>query len=1113
MMRRPRSKLLTLLAGLLLTACGGPLRDRLDTGNTIADLQAAKVSPATRLSGDARDKAISAYQDYLQRYPASAESDRISRRVADLLLARAGDSMAAVSVSAEQSAAAQRDYAEAIDLYQQLLAGAPGSLESAQLRYQLARAYEESGQTAQATHALQQLVRQEQVAADPKLYADAQFRRGELLFSAGEYGSAERAYRAVLGLGRSVPVYAQARYKLGWALYNQARYADALSVFTDLIEEKLQADTSPDTYLATLSRADQEQMDDVFRGISLCFSHLGGADAVETHFRQRGQRRYATRVYRDLAGLYVEKGFYSDAAETLRAQAGQDPLSPGSADLSIQVVELYRHAGLLQQELLARAALVEEYGLNPAYLERHPLSSQPALRQEIQISLIDLAQQHHSSALKGGGEAAFENAERWYRSYLRLFPEAAQAPRMNLGLAGLYYDRGQYAQAAAEYERTAFSYGEHALTGRAGRSALEAHQRRVATMAPERREPAALAAAAGALRFVDRFPDDPEAPAVLAEAGTELLQQGQLEQVVTYNEQLLQRAGLPPPLQGVAWSLIGQASFKAGEYATAEQAYRQALVTVPVTSPGYPALQQGVTASLYKLAQQQRSQGDRSASSKLFLRAAEESAEPDMRARARYDAGADLLALEQWAQAVGVLKRFVADHADHPLQQQARRKLAYAYERAGRPKAAAAEYLRLTGGDGGDRTLEREALLRAAALQRQAGDGGTAIRTLERYLSEHPQPPILLVEVHRQLAQLHREAGNTAQRYLALSNLVAAHRAAGPEADDSSTRLAAAASLELADRRSAEFRRIALVEPLDKSLSAKLGVLQSAIEAYEAAKAYQRKAVVTAANFQVAEMYRELGMALLASERPRDLNPLEDEQYERLLREQAEPFREKAIKIHQGNLRLMSGGYYDQWIDRSLQQLARSWPERYARNERGESLVAGQQADRGRQSIGWKRTHQQALALMRDRQYSEAEQVWKAALESEPGHPLAALNLAIAYGQQGKLSEAGGMLRRLLRDNPGNSIAYNELGVIERRSGQLREAEDAYRKAIRLRPDYALPHWNMGVLCDLYQQDADCAMHHYRSYRRLATDSDGVDLWIADLVKRYPDRRWERRGE
>jgi cellulose synthase operon protein C len=78
----------------------------------------------------------------------------------------------------------------------------------------------------------------------------------------------------------------------------------------------------------------------------------------------------------------------------------------------------------------------------------------------------------------------------------------------------------------------------------------------------------------------------------------------------------------------------------------------------------------------------------------------------------------------------------------------------------------------------------------------------------------------------------------------------------------------------------------------------------------------------------------------MTSERPEGLSPLELEQYELAIEEQAYPFEEQAIEVHESNLKLISRGVYNKWIEKSLQKLAEFVPARYAKPEENSGIIA-----------------------------------------------------------------------------------------------------------------------------------------------------------------------------
>src|SRR6202043_2642531 len=136
-----------------------------------------------------------------------------------------------------------------------------------------------------------------------------------------------------------------------------------------------------------------------------------------------------------------------------------------------------------------------------------------------------------------------------------------------------------------------------------------------------------------------------------------------------------------------------------------------------------------------------------------------------------------------------------------------------------------------------------------------------------------------------------------------------------------------------------EFMRIKLVVPLKKSLVEKRKAMEAALKAYEQAADYQVSDVTTAATFESAELYRQLAKDLLSSERPKNLSKDELEQYNVLLEEQAFPFEEKAIKLHEVNVGRATDGADDEWVQKSFAALAQLNPGRYGKVEIGEQQV------------------------------------------------------------------------------------------------------------------------------------------------------------------------------
>jgi len=233
----------------------------------------------------------------------------------------------------------------------------------------------------------------------------------------------------------------------------------------------------------------------------------------------------------------------------------------------------------------------------------------------------------------------------------------------------------------------------------------------------------------------------------------------------------------------------------------------------------------------------------------------------------------------------------------------------------------------------------REAILQAADLYDKAGNSAKSRAMLEAFVKRFPQPLNPAMEARSRLSAMAAKAGDSSAHDYWLKEMIAADRAAGASRTDRSRVLAAKATLTLATPVREDFTRIKLVAPLKKSLAEKRKAMEAALKAYSQALDYQVAEVTTAATYESAELYRQLAKDLLSSERPKNLSKDELEQYNVLLEEQAFPFEENAIKLHQVNAARAKDGEYDEWVQKSFDALAQLNPGRYGKVEVGEQLV------------------------------------------------------------------------------------------------------------------------------------------------------------------------------
>jgi cellulose synthase operon protein C len=191
---------------------------------TIKDLEGNQVDVSTDPpQGVDANKAMDSYRRFLDLNAGDAGlRAEALRRLGDLNL----ESSESERIERELVTNEGLRATEAIHLYSALLKAYPKYGRNDAVLYQLARAYELNAEPDKALAALDQLV-----ASYPnsRYIDEAQFRRGEILFSSKSYPAAQSAYEAVVKAGPTSAYYNQSLYKHGWSLFKQGENERSLS--------------------------------------------------------------------------------------------------------------------------------------------------------------------------------------------------------------------------------------------------------------------------------------------------------------------------------------------------------------------------------------------------------------------------------------------------------------------------------------------------------------------------------------------------------------------------------------------------------------------------------------------------------------------------------------------------------------------------------------------------------------------------------------------------------------------------------------------------------------------------------------------------------------------
>ena len=953
----PRKRFLAL--AICASASLGGCASQFDPGTTLANLPAATLPPEPQVELprvalpvliDSYEKALAANRDPKTRR-------QIQLRLADLEMER----LEQLQADNPEMAVA---YSEAVRHYEALL---QTSADDDYLAYRLARARALDGNLPGSLQALENIV---DTAPESPFIAEALFRRGEAAFSQKKYRAAERDFAAVLAQGES-PFTQNARYMLGWSQFKDARYRDASNTFLGLMDLLLAEDQPEKRPLEELEKGERRLADDTLRVLALGFNYLGGAEVIEsfnpqqpdTNSTDQSGRSYQHLLYRALGDWYAESERYRDGAQTFLTYVEKNPQSREAPAMHVRAVEILQQGNFPSEVVPAKREFVTRYGIRSLYWQNADEELHSELRGFLKPWLEELARFDHARAQALAKEAgnpknnrktaaraeresrtAFLAAAELYGEFIETFPGDDKAPQLTFLMAESLNDGGEYARAFDAYNRVAWGFTEEtqqtpANAVEAGYAAIlmagEMHKREkeveLANLWLDRKTETSL-------RFADSWPGDRRALPVQLDAAHNLFEQYRHAETIAAAEKA---AGWQPPPDAKQRRsiliLLGHSHFETENFPAAENAYSQLLAGMASTDPEYLNTRDRLQSSIYKQAEIILKQVQLTTDSMEFVAPTEEaialllrvrdSGRSSIAATAQFDAINQLMRLKRWPQAQAELADFRKHYPENKLTPSLTAKAVAIYQGMDMPEAAASELMALANSDP-DPRVRRDSLYLAAEQFEQSGNTGRAIEAYRQYARQWREPALQNLEAQYQLVSLYERAGNQRERNLWINSL------AGNKVSEPRGRyLAAYARNELAEQSYARFERQKLTLPLKQSLKSKKQAMEATVADYKKVLDFGIAEFTTAANFRLAEIYRQLSRDLMDSQRPNGLSPLELEQYEILLEEQAYPFEEKAIELHEANVKRTADGVYDDWVKNSFSSLENLLPARYRKPE------------------------------------------------------------------------------------------------------------------------------------------------------------------------------------
>jgi TolA-binding protein len=807
----------------------------------------------------------------------------------------------------------------------------PDAAGNDHLLYQLAKAHDQLGEADQAVSALEKMVR---LYPQTPYFVEAKFRIGEHAFVHGHYLDAEMAYTDVIQARGQEAFAERALFKRGWSRYKQELYEDALNDYFGAVHRHGFTEKQKDN-------AEQELFGEYFRAIGLAFIYLGGHSAINDYFIDLESDEYAYQTYRTVAELQLKQDRYSDAAATYEAFVKAHPYHPGVIQAGLAIIDIWKSGQFFSQYRDAFSRFYRRYEPNSPFWQHKKVDISDADKKRtiaaIRENILLLAGQDHTRFRSTNKTSFFEDAKTWYDRYLKDYSSYARQDKIYQLYAELLRQAQNDVQALHFYEKAAFdgdiildkesAYAAVFLTDKLQREAPQAQK---AVLLNKHLVYAQL--------YAQLYPAEKQSALIVQNAVQMAFKAGMRDQVINMSNILPDAAS--GEIRGEVNLLKAQAYFDLKNYAEAENVFRDLLVNPNLTTKAKQNLNDKLALSIYRQAETAVASSQRQLAAREFLRIQHEVPSSELAPVATYDAIAIFMDMANWDEAIRYLNLFKREYPQHPLQQDVTKKLSVAYLNADRGLDAAREFEKLS-----DYVANEEekmaALWQAAELYRDKADYASALRAYREYAHTYKRPFAQNMEAMSRLAEIYAKLADGEKRAFWLRGMVDADTKATKSAKTERTQfLAAGASFDLAELRREEFANVRLVHPLPKSLQMKKAAMQDAVKFYGQAAVYGHADFVTRSTLAIGEIYRQFSVSLLESERPRNLNAEELEQYNILLEDQAFPFEDKAIEFYEANVNRISQGVYDPAVRASLAHLRTLFPARYGRSGKVETSVA-----------------------------------------------------------------------------------------------------------------------------------------------------------------------------
>ncbi|NOX93366.1 MAG: tetratricopeptide repeat protein [Gammaproteobacteria bacterium] len=920
-----------------MTACSSPSVKR----STLADLDINTAQetkngayPVSKSSDDIRK----AYATYLKHASKNDKSrvDALGRlaalefKLSEQILKNKNDQNSdAVEMADDNLYNAKLD--RTIELLGTALRDYPDDKNNDKKLYQLAKAYDQKGDSKNTHATLKKLAKKHQKS---KYYTESQFRLAENAFSNKKYSLAEDKYTEVIGSKKSSVFYEKSLYKRGWARFKQEFYFEAVDDFLQTVE------LNKFDEFQKLNDIKKDLFNEYFRAISLSFSYMGGAKSLDSYFKNNPDFKHLYYVYAHLSNLYIKEDRKNDAVLALQHFSKQNPESDYVPEALLKVIDIWKSGGFPSRMNTALESFYVIYHPDSKYWKTRKNIDQrifKRVKNDLRQHILTITANYHEKYLKTHKVTDYSNTKRWYENYLAHYSSYSRKDNIHYLYASLLAENKNNTDALKHYELAAYDSNIIIDKNSAYESVLLASK----LSASEKNNDDILFWVNKLIHFStlygQQYPNDKRTANIITHASELAYKNNMFKETIMLAE--LATNSINSSMAIKINTIKAHSYFKLEQYEDSENIYRTILRDYDLIQKNDSSIIDGLALAIYYQGKSAHEKGEISTAIQHYSRIAQVAPTSEISATGMYDAISLAMQKDLWNKSIKHIKEFQRLYPHHKNAYDVAKKLTVAYLNSRQDIAAARELEKLADNKQ-DKEYRLAALWKAGELYESNKDYQSAIRSFEKYARNFRRPFPQYMESMFKLVTLYELNDNPVKVNLWQNKIIQEDKKLSNSPGSDRTRfIASSAALYLARNSHVDFTNAKLRLPLKKSLKKKKNAMQRAVNLYGRASSYNVAETATEATHSIADIYNEFSIALLDSERPENLNNDELDQYQILLEDQAFPFEEKAIEFYEINLTYVKNDIYDEWIQKSHTQLKKLFPVRYQRKTKLDGYV------------------------------------------------------------------------------------------------------------------------------------------------------------------------------